>query len=171
MIKKLTRIFMLTAIVMLFGCSDSMEEKTNDLLVVRIRRKAMINDLFKSDIKFYQQGQTITMIIPGDKLIKPRTTVETLKAGSILRDVTNIINTYRIEKLNIEWHIVGTSDKISADYANALSQKIEDEMTNQGLKVPLIMSRGLIDKEFKGAYGMQLRNYVKLEFRFLKILV
>lgn len=168
MIKRLLVMFLP---IMIFGCEQNQDEKTNDILVVRVPRKKIINSLIKDDINFYQQGQTITLIIPAAKLFTRSTLNDVYRSQQVYKDVAKVINTYNVETINIESNILGSDSDFAKDFSSRRAQIVQENLVRYGAKSAVVLSTGNTVKE-QNSYNVKYQDdYIKIEFRYLKILV
>lgn len=168
MIKRLLVMFLS---LMMFGCEQSQDEKPNDLLVVRVPRKKIINSLIKDDINFYQQGQTITLIIPASKLFNRSTLNDVYRSQQVYKHVAKVINTYRVETLKIESNVLGSDSDFAKDFSSRRAQIVQENLVRHGAKAAVVLSRGNSRKEIKSYNTIDNGDYIKIEFRYLRIIV
>lgn len=163
----------LTLLGFLAGCvaEENMEPTENEILVVRIPRKKIANYLLTDGIKFYQEGQKITLLVPANIIYQKGSSNDNIKAEQIYTNITKFINTYRVEKLTITGGSHGSESNFTKDFAENRAQIFANNLRRHGLKVPLILSKGEALKELQGFQGYKLGEYLRLEFRFLRVLV
>ena len=168
MIKRILVIFISFT---LFGCAQSQDQKNNDLLVVRVPRKKIINSLIKDDVNFYQQGQTITFIIPATKLFTKGSLNDVYKSEQLYKHLAKAINTYKVETLNIESNTLGADSDFAKDFSNRRAQIVQEKLVRDGLKAAVVFSSGKSTKEIKSYNTIDKGDYIKIEFRYLRIIV
>lgn len=168
---KMNRFLIFAIIISLCSCSDIVSEESNELLVVRVERKTIAKDLIKSGVSYYQQGQTVTLTVPSDKLFKPGTTVSRVRSDRYYKDIVALINSYRVEKVEIQSHLMADKSSLNKDYSRTQAQMVQESLKTNGINAGIVVSKGMIDSMAKGKYGLNKENYIKIQFRFLRILV
>lgn len=166
------RIILITILMFAFGCAqEDQAEQANEILIVRVPRKQLINDLLKQDVQFYQQGQTMTFLVPVDKLFVKNTANESYNDAKIYTSLAKVLNTYRIETIDISAHVHGISSPIAKDYARNLAQTFTENLVRHGIKANNVLTKGIVHKELTEGSVKYMGNYFKIQFRYLRILV
>lgn len=154
----------------LMGCSDNTDVR-NSILVERVPRKILVNNLINSGMSFYQQGQTISIIVPYDKLFLRSSSVGTINSAETYKDLVRAINTFRIENLQVSAISRRTGATYDPDVVRNRSQAAMANLKRYGLKAPVTLSRGELFGDTNSNFGLNLDGYIKIEFRYLRILV
>jgi hypothetical protein len=167
------RVRFLTCVLLalyLLGCSDN-SDIGNNILVERVPRKILVNDLIKSGMSFYQEGQTISIIVPYDKLFLNSSSASTINSSEAYKDLVSVINTFRVENLQVSAISRRTDTNYDSDIVRNRSQAAMSNLKRYGLKAPVTLSKGELFADTDSQFGLNLDGYIKIEFRYLRILV
>lgn len=170
---RLKYIYLLTLLAMISGCvsEEYAQDDANEVLIVRVPRKKLANYLLDDGIKFYQQGQTITLLVPANVIYLQGSSNEQIRAKQVYSDIVKYLNTYRIEKLEITAGSYGSSGNFAKDFAENRAQIFASNIRRYGLNTPIILTKGEVSDKLNGKQGYGLSDYIILEFRFLRVLV
>ena len=157
--------------ISLYGCSAEQSENSNDILVVRVPRKILLNNLVKDEINLYQEGQTITFLVPADKLFERNTSQSVIRSNIIYSDLARVLNSYRIENISITAYDRGENARHAGVFNRKRAQIVMSSLVRNGLKAPVLLTNSKLTTNSDSRYGIKLKSYIKIKFRYLKVLV
>lgn len=158
-------------LAMTIGCSSDSEQNSSDDVAkhLRITRSHIINALAESGVLYRQKGQMIRLVIPTPVLFLNHSSVLRSNNRNVSMLMNNLIGTYDVEKVNV---VVISEKKILNRFDLALStkraEKVQGLLKDMGLSVPLMMSKGVLNKKDFSSYGMNFSDYIEVDFKFFK---